>query len=724
MNTYSNLQFGFKRKVVPVLQTEAAECGLACLVMIAGLHGHHTDLRTLRTSHSVSLKGTTLRQLMEVARSLGLSSRPLRLEVSELKSLQLPCILHWELSHFVVLTDVTSQSVQICDPAVGRRKLTLEEVSKSLTGVALELTPDFDFRRQRPVRTVKISTLTGRIIGLKRSLTQVFLLALVIEAFSLAAPFFNEWIVDDAIVGGDIGLVATLSVGFGLLWIVQTAVELLRAWAVTYMATSLNVQWLTRTISHLVRLPIAYFERRHLADVLLRASSVNSIQATLTTGFVEAILDGLMSVGTASMMLWFNARLTCITIAALVLYLTLRVCLYASLQLATESQFVFDAKQQSHLIETIRGVQSVRLFNKGMARLSTWLNLVVRQKNASLRTQRLMIVFHTCNATIFRSEKLLVFAFGAVAVIEKRSTLGMLLAFLAYRDQFSQRATSLIDKFYELKILGVQTRRLADILLETPEDDAPGSMGHSGQVAGSLELRNVTYRYSSTEKSVVTGASLLIRDGEHVAITGTSGCGKSTLLKMMTGLLKPTSGSIVVGGIALAQLGLQKYRNMFGAVMQDDQLFAGTIAENICFFDDQPDLEHIKDCARNAAVLKDILAMPMGLHTLVGDMGSSLSGGQKQRVLLARALYKRPNVLFLDEATSHLDAHNEHIVSEAIRTLRITRVVIAHRAETIGAADRVLKMSRNDKGMTVFTDITNRKPVDNETTPVGSVGTP
>ncbi|POR51058.1 colicin V processing peptidase [Paraburkholderia eburnea] len=708
MNPFANLQFGFKRKLVPVLQTEAAECGLACLVMVAATHGHHTDLRSLRTRHSVSLKGTTLRQLMEVARALGMSSRPLRLEVNELKGLQLPCILHWDLSHFVVLSAVTHQSVVIYDPAMGRRVLSLDEFSKAFTGVALELTPDFDFRKQRPVRSLKLRTLTGRIIGLRQSLTQVFLLALAIEVFSLMAPFFNEWIVDDAIVGGDVGLVTTLSVGFGLLWLVQTLVELARAWAVTYMSTSLNVQWLARTFSHLVRLPISFFERRHLADILTRASSVNTIQATLTTSFVEAILDGLMSLGTLSMMLFFNARLTSITVIALTLYIALRICLYTALQLATESQFVFDAKQQSHLIETIRGIQSVRLYNKGMSRLSAWLNLIVRQKNAALRTQRLMIVFHTCNSAIFRAEKLLVFAFGAVAVIDKQVTLGMLLAFLAYRDQFSQRATSLVDKAYELKILGIQTRRLADILLETPEDESLGEMPGVVNANGHLELRNVVYRYSSTEKPVISAASLSIRDGEHLAITGLSGCGKSTLLKIMTGLLKPSSGAVTVGGISIRQVGLEKYRSMFGAVMQDDQLFAGTIAENISFFDDRPDLEQIKACARNASVLKDILSMPMGFHTLVGDMGSSLSGGQKQRILLARALYKKPRILFLDEATSHLDANNERIVSDAIKKLKITRVVIAHRAETINAADRVLRMERTAGGSTIFTDITPR----------------
>jgi ATP-binding cassette subfamily B protein RaxB len=706
MAALHTLQFGFRRRVPVVLQSEAAECGLACLVMVAAYHGHQTDLRTMRATHSVSLKGATLRQLIDVAKELRLSARPLRLETDEIRNLQMPCVLHWDLNHFVVLESVKGDSFEICDPLIGRRVVTRKEFNDAFTGVALELTPDFDFKRQNPPKRVKIRTLTGRIVGLGKSLTQVFLFAVGIEIISLATPFFNEWVVDDVIVSADIGLLATLAVGFGLLWLLQTAIEVLRAWAVIYMGTSLNVQWLARTFSHLVRLPLSFFERRHMADILTRAASVNNIQATLTTGFVEAILDGLMSIGTVVMMLVFNPKLALITITALFLYVLLRVALFASLQFATESQLVFDAKQQSHLIETIRGIQSIRLFDKSTTRLTTWLNLIIRQKNASLRTQRLTLIFHSCNLLLFRGEQLLVLSFGAVAVINKQVTLGMLLAFLGYREQFASRATSLVDRFYDLRILAIQTRRLADIVLEKPEDDQPGAPSSLDEPEASIQLKNVSYRYGSGEKLAVVNATLSIKQGEHVAVTGVSGCGKTTLLKILTGLLAPTSGAVLVGGLTLKHVGMSRYRQMFGAVMQEDQLFAGTIAENISFFDDSMDMTWVRECAEKASLLKDITAFPMGFNTLVGDMGSVLSGGQKQRVLLARALYKRPRILFLDEATSHLDAQNESIVNDAIKALKVTRVVIAHREETIRAADRVLRMGRDAKGNTVFTPVT------------------
>jgi ATP-binding cassette subfamily B protein RaxB len=720
MGTIYSLQFGFRRRVPVTLQSEAAECGLACLVMIAAFHGHQTDLRVIRAAHAVSLKGATLRQLIDVAKGLQLSARSLRLDIEEIELLQMPCVLHWELNHFVVLESVRGDSIEICDPAIGRRIMTRQEFSSAFTGVALELTPDFDFKQQNIPRQVKIRTLTGKIIGLGRSLTQIFILALVIEVFALVTPFFNEWVVDDAVASADVGLLTTLAVGFGLLWILQTAVEILRAWSVIYMGTALNVQWLTRTFSHLVRLPISYFERRHLGDIITRAASVNSIQSTLTSSFVEALLDGLMSIGTLAMMLLFNQKLSIITIVAITLYIALRIALFTSLKFATESQLVFDAKQQSHLIETIRGIQSVRLFDKGTTRLTAWLNLVVRQKNASLRTQRLMVIFHGCNALIFRSERLLVFVIGAASVMSKQITLGMLLAFVAYSEQFSARAGSLIDKFYELKILAIQTRRLADIVLEKPEEDQPVAAAAPEELAHSIQLHNITYRYGIGEKPAVVNATLNIKQGEHVAITGVSGCGKTTLLKILTGLLLPTGGTVSIGNVAIKNIGLSNYRKMFGAVMQDDQLFAGTIAENISFFDDDMDMDWIRECAKKASLSKDISGFPMGFNTLVGDMGSALSGGQKQRILLARALYKRPAILFLDEATSHLDSQNESIVNDAVKALNITRVVIAHREETIRSADRALRMTRDAKGNTVFSPVTFSVPITGVTVSVAA----
>jgi ATP-binding cassette subfamily B protein RaxB len=269
----------------------------------------------------------------------------------------------------------------------------------------------------------------------------------------------------------------------------------------------------------------------------------------------------------------------------------------------------------------------------------------------------------------------------------------MLFAFMAYKEQFATRVSGLIDKVVELKMLRLQGERLADIVLTAPEQEEAASHGRKISGIPQIELRDVGFAYSDAEPEVLSGVSLRIEPGESVAIVGPSGCGKTTLLKLILGIHAPQSGEMLIGGVPLAQLGLRAWRDMVGVVMQDEPLFSGSISDNISFFDLQPDMDWVVHCARVASVHDEIEAMPMGYHTLIGDMGSSLSGGQKQRILLARALYKRPKILLLDEATSALDVEGERLVNQAVRQLALTRVIVAHRPETIASAGRVVALN-------------------------------
>jgi ATP-binding cassette subfamily B protein RaxB len=273
--------------------------------------------------------------------------------------------------------------------------------------------------------------------------------------------------------------------------------------------------------------------------------------------------------------------------------------------------------------------------------------------------------------------------------MEGRLTVGMLFAFFAYKETFAARVSGLIDKAVDLKMLRLQGERLADIVLTAPEADTamPGR-----EVGTGIELRDVHFRYADGEPEVLRGLSLTIEPGESVAIVGPSGCGKSTLLKLMLGIHEPTSGVVLVGGVPLPRLGLRAWRDQVGVVMQDEPLFSGSVADNISFFAADPDPEWLRQCARVAAVHDEIEAMTMGYHTLIGDMGTALSGGQKQRILLARALYKRPRILMLDEATSALDIERERVVNQGVRQLALTRVLVAHRPETIASAGRVIAL--------------------------------
>lgn len=690
------LHFSLFNRTPVVLQTEAAECGLACLAMIASFHGYHVNLNGLRAKHAASLRGATLANLIQIAAQLKLASRPLRLDLDQLAELKLPCILHWDFNHFVVLTRVQRDQVVLHDPAFGERELTLAEFSKHFTGIALELTPTSEFVARNEIQRVKLRSLIGRLQGLPGAISQILILALILQVFAILAPFYMQWVVDHALVAYDHDLVTILGVGFLLLSVVQVSVTALRSWVLMVLSTTLNLQMMTNLFHHLIRLPMQWFNKRHIGDIVSRFDSLSIIQRTLTTGFLEALIDGVMVLITFGMMLLYSVKLALIAMVAAGLYGLLRLALYRPLRLATEDHIVRGAKQQSHFLETVRGIQSIKLFAYEASRAANWQNLVIDQFNASIRTQRLNILYQSLNGFLFGLENIITIWIGAMLILDTATgsgfSIGMLFAFIAYKTQFVQRISALIEKGLELRMLSLHTERVGDVALTPIEQVNELHPISAAPITGRIEVNHLAFRHTETDPLVLQDIQFSIQAGESVAIIGPSGCGKTTLIKLMLGLLQPTSGQIEVDGVPLSRMGMARYRQAVASVMQDDQLFAGSIAENICFFDTTPDFERVITSARLAAIYDDIMAMPMQFNTLVGDMGAVLSGGQKQRVLLARALYRQPAILFLDEATSHLDIHCEQDVNQAIRTLKLTRIIVAHRPETIASADRVIRL--------------------------------
>ena len=676
-----------------LFQSESAECGLACIGMVLNHYGRHIDMAALRAQNGLSLKGVTLRQLIEVARCHGLVSRPLRLELKELKQLQLPCILHWQLNHFVVMIRINGNILTIKDPAVGLCRISLEEVSRKFTGVALELSPGVDFRQERAKPSVSFRQLAGSIGGLKRSLLQILLLSLALQVFSLVSPLLTQGIMDHVLVRADTDLLTVLIIAFVMFLVLQTSVSLMRTWAGIHLSMQLGLQWNGNVLAHLLRLPVDFFQKRHLGDITSRMGSVGAIQNMITSSAVSVVLDGLMAITTLLVMMKYSPQLMLVSVAALLLYFGVRLATYRMFRQANEEQMVLSARQQTHLLESLRGATSIKLMGHESQRHGEWMNHAVATQNQSVRIAKMNMIYGTVNGLIFGVENIVVLAMGAHLVLGNAFSIGMLVAYLSYKGQFSGRITGLIDTFVGFKLLRLHGERLADIVLTPPEDDQALPEALPPQDVR-IEVRNLSFRYAEGEPWVLRDCSFSIAPGESVAIIGASGCGKTTLVKLLLGLLKPSEGSIHVGGHDLHKLGARNVRAIVGAVMQDDQLFAGSIADNIGFFDPEFDLGRVEQAARLAAVHEDIAAMPMGYHGLIGDMGSSLSGGQKQRIILARALYRQPELLFLDEATSHLDVGNEQLVNTAIRRLQVTRVIVAHRPETIASADRVLVMEQ------------------------------
>lgn len=678
-----------------VLQSEGSECGLACLAMIADHHGYKIDLFSLRKRFSVSLKGMTLETLMSYAAALDFSTRALRVEVSSLAGIRFPCILHWNLDHFVVLQGVSrsfgTETFVIIDPAVGERKLSREQLSRSFTGVVLELAPTPAFREAEMVRKIPLKNLIGNIFGLRRAVVQLVGLAAALELFAALGPFFNQLVIDDVIVTADVGLLNLLLICFALLAISQTSLSLFRNWILLRWSAEVSIQWAARLLDHLVKLPLGFFEKRHLGDVVSRFGSMGSIQATLSSLFLDSILDVIMAIACCCIMFAYSIKLACVTCSASLLYLIIRMVFYPSFRNANHERLILSAKENSFFLETIRGIAPIKLFGTEHDRIQRWKSLKSAVIDRDLRTQQLDSFFKVISNAISVFKSLLMLYFGAKGVIEGALSVGMLMAFLGYSTTFSTRVNNLTDLWIRLRMLSLHIDRVAEIALEEREVKLP-EYTDTSRIEPVITLKDVRFRYSASEPWVINGISLELRPNETVALVGKSGCGKTTLFKLILGLLTPTEGEILVGGIPIQKLGLTAYRSLIGSVMQDDILLAGSIMDNITFFSQRPDRAFAEECARLSQIHAEICNMPMGYETFVGEMGNVLSAGQKQRVLLARALYRRPKILAVDEGTSHLDVHNEKRVNQAISDLSLTRLIIAHRPETIKTADRILSM--------------------------------
>jgi ATP-binding cassette subfamily B protein RaxB len=681
----------FSKTVPVILQSEAPECGIACVAMIASYYGFRTDLPAMRQRMSASLKGVTLKHISQVAETMQMTARGVQLPLDALGQLRLPAILHWDMNHFVVLTRVSGSRITIHDPARGRRQLRLAEASRHFTGVALELIPTPGFRKADEREKISAWQLLSAASTYKGAIAQIFLLSLALEVFSISLPFFLQLVVDRVIVGRDVDFLTVLGVGFGAIVIIQTVVTAVRSWAGVYLSTQLNLRMLTELFAQLIRLPLPWFEKRHIGDIISRFRSVDAIQRTLTTTFVETVVDGVMVVLTVLVMFFYSSLLTSVVLGAAVLYAAARWIFYFPQRNQTDEQLAHEAKSSTHFIETVRGMMAIKLNLREEERRGGYQNLVVDQINAGVRVQQVAIAHRAVNGFLFGLENVAVIWLGAQAVLDGQLTVGMLYAFISFKLLFLGRINNLIDKAVEFNMLDLHAERIADIALAEREptrfsmpDAKPGPL--------SIEAENISYQYG-LEGFVFKGFSCTVRKGETVALVGPSGCGKTTLIKVLVGLFPPTTGILRICGTNLEDMDIRSYRNRIGVVMQDDQLFVGTLEDNVSFFDPNHDPVHVRECCRIAGLDAEVEAMPMQYNTLVGNLGVALSGGQKQRILLARALYRRPEILFLDEAFDQLDLERENQITDELRMRGFGVVVVSHRPDTIRNVDRVIQMA-------------------------------
>ncbi|MGU3380996.1 peptidase domain-containing ABC transporter [Klebsiella grimontii] len=693
----SRLNFSLRKKTPVILQSESSECGIACLSMISSYHGLEIDLFNFRQRFGSSSQGVNLLELSKIAEQAGLKNRSLSLDLDEIKQLKLPCILHWGMNHYVVLTRIKRSTFVVHDPALGKRMIGLQEMSNHFTGIAMELWPGSNFQQEKVKSRLRLIDLTKNINGLKPALLKIFALSVVIEAINLLMPIGTQLVTDHVIIAHDHSLLSVICIGLVVFTLFRTFVSMIRAWTSLTLNTLTGIQWKTTLFDHLSSLPLSFFEKRHLGDIQSRFSSLDVIRSTFTNSIVTGIIDIIMTVGLLVMMFLYGGWLVWVVLGFTLCYALMRFGTYHFYRRITEEQVIKSARSSSHFMESLYGISTIKALNLKERRSKHWLNINIEACNAGIKQTRFDMMFGGFNAFINSVDQVAILWIGAIMVIDNDMTLGMFMAFNAYRGQFAQRASSLIDLIMQLRMLSLHNERLSEIVFSEPEAEMPQRRVFEPNKGVVLEVKDLTYQYDPFSRPIFNDLNLTIQPGESVAIIGPSGVGKTTLLKVMCGLLLPSSGAVLADELDISKIGLNNYRMSTACVLQEDRLFSGSIADNICSFEDNPDQDRIIICAQYCNIHEEIMRMPMAYESIVGELGLGISGGQKQRILIARALYRQPSILFMDEATSHLDLANESFINKSISNLKITRVIVAHRPSTIASADRVIDLSQYGK---------------------------
>jgi ATP-binding cassette subfamily B protein RaxB len=687
----SALNITGRTRLPVIIAAEAAECGLACMAMIASYHGHDVDLNGMRQRFSLSLSGATLRSIMGFADALDLAPRPLRVELCALTKVQCPAILHWNLDHFVVLAKASRRGITIHDPAVGKRWLSMTEASKHFTGVVVEFAPTANFTALVAHGSLPLRSLWSRMKGNHTAFAQVLILSLALQVVTFAAPFQLQLVVDQALFRSDADLLTVLALAFGGLALIQAGLDSLRGWALRIYGQLFTFQVMGNLVRHLLRLPADFFEKRHLGDILSRLGSVGPIQDAITRGLVAAMIDGVMALIAAIVLFFYSTILAAIVLGSVALQLLIAIAYYGATKERMQQEIVSKAKESSVLMESVRAAVTIKLLGREVEREATWRDAYAAVINAGFRTGKLQIGQGFLQSAVTGLQTVLVTFLAARMIIAGEGfSVGMLFAFLAYRATFTDRAVALINQGLQFRLLGLHLDRVSDIVANAPEATGPTL---PVEVKGAIRAEGISFRYGASDPLILEDLNLSISPGEFVAITGMSGGGKSTLVKILMGLYPPTAGKIWLDGQPVDGERWRAWRKHIGFVAQDDRLMSGTLAENIAAFDPEIDMARVEAAAEAAQVAEDIARFPMRYLSLIGDMGSTLSGGQRQRVLLARAFYRQPKVLFLDEGTANLDEETEEKLADLIESLNITRIVVAHRPALIRRAQKVFLLA-------------------------------
>ena len=680
------------RKLPMIFQSETQECGLACLAMVSGFYGNGSDLGEMRSRFGIAGLGASAKQLLQFSSSLELAGRAISVEPEELRCLKLPAILHWDMDHFVVLKKVSQRYITIHDPAVGIRNYKFTDVGSHLSGVALELspTPEFGSGGHKPGLTLdQLFTgisLNGRDIGL------VFLVTLFIQLLALLSPLYLQLVIDQGLTRGDYDLIFALAFLFMLLVVMKTALTHIRGLHILQFGNRVGFELVGGIARHLFRLPLSYFDRREMGDIVSRFGSLETIRRLVTQEMITILVDGAFSLVTLILLYIYHPTLAIVVMGFVSFNLAIRLlCVDWERELRKEG-LVVGARQQSKFMENIRTILTTKVNGIEEERHSLWETSYVKHVNAGFRLENLQLTLASAQALTFGIENILIILLGSAYVIEGRISLGQLMSFMFLKQHFASSVLAMLPKYIEIKMLNLELDRVADITQQAREKNPDSNSLLKPDFSGDISLVNLSFAYRGCSKPIFQNLSDTIPAGKCTAILGASGSGKTTLLKILLGIENPSSGSVVVGDKKLEDFSAHSIRTASSTLLNGDGLLSGDLAYNINLDQRPNDWEAMSDVCELVGLSELVDSLPLGFATEVGEMGNMFSTGQVQRILLARALYRSPDLLILDESLSHLDTTSAIQLVEEIKKKGITTVLVTHNDELANNCEKKIRM--------------------------------
>ncbi|MCA9759371.1 MAG: peptidase domain-containing ABC transporter [Candidatus Eisenbacteria bacterium] len=684
--------FPLSRPTIPhIQQLEMADCGPACLTMVLGYHGHHVTLDEVRDRFATGRDGASAYDILEVAKTFGLDGRAVQLDLEDLDVLPTGSILHWRMSHFVLLEKYRKDGLDIVDPDGGSRFVPSAELNRSFTGVAILLEPGERFEETGRRRSPFASYLR-RFRFHSGLLARTVILSVLLQILAMALPLATGTVVDRIVPSSDESLLLVLLAGIGLVSIYTFLTSFVRAHMLLALRTHLDLEMTTSFTRHLLRLPFSFFQLRQTGDLMMRLNSNTTIRELLTAGVMSGLLDGILVAGYLVVILWTNLLLGGLVILLGAFRIAVFLATKRKFRILTGESLQALAETSNYEVQMIEGIETLKTAGAERRAQEIWSNLFVDVLNVSIRRGRLSAIVDSLLYTLELASPLLVLAVGTWLVLQDRLTLGTMLAVTTLAAGFLRPLGSLVTTALSLQQLWSTVERVDDVLRQEPEQE--DLRPPAPTLRGEITLRGVSFRYGDRSPWAVDSVDLDISAGTQIAIVGPSGSGKSTLARLLAALYLPTEGDILFDGESLLDRDFTTLRRQLGFVPQHPFLFGSTIRANISMADGDVALKEVEAAAELADIHREIDVLPLRYETPLASTGSNLSGGQRQRIALARALLRRPPILVLDEATSHLDTRSERRVFESLRALDVTRIVIAHRLSTVVDSDLIVVMDQ------------------------------